>query len=237
MRIRSSAGSDLPGRYSPTSKDGNAVVSEADIHPMLVTAYDLDSKYAQHIRTIRSKIVQSQAVGRSVSHYALIGFDCPSELSVLAANLGVVMARLETPTLLVDAARSNAMIHELMGVPNDVGVSNLDASVSLAEIAHPTVLDQLWLVPAGPQLDQGGQAFEKEALISRLERWNVSASSILISVPIDEQTNQSAVADMVSGVDGVVLFIRRHVTKIADIHVLIDLLDERDVPVIGTVIV
>jgi hypothetical protein len=237
MRIRSSAGTDLPGGYASTPTEDHPIISAAEIHPMLVTAHDLDSEYAQHVRTIRSKIIQSRATGRSISHFALIGFDCPLELSVLGANLGVVMARLGTPTLLVDAARSDARIHDLLGVSNDVGVSNLNAEVSLAEIAHPTVLDQLWLVPAGPELEDGGQVVEKEALISRLNRWNIPSSTILASVPIDERTNQSAVADMVAGMDGVVLFLRRHATKIAEVRALVDRLDERAVPVIGSVVV
>lgn len=236
MRLRSSADNDRPRSTVAALEDG-AQPLDVKVHPLLVTALDTESKYAQNVSTIRSKIMQQRGDSQSIAHYALLGFDCPEELGVLAVNLAVAMSRMETPTLLVEAARSGAMAHHLLDVPNEVGFANFDATAPLSDIAHPTAVPQLWLVPAGPAPADDNLMIEKQPIVERLDRWNVRSSVVLISRLVDNRSSQATSADMMKGVDGAILVLRRHKTRISDVQAFVDLLDERGIPAFASVIV
>ncbi len=70
--------------------------------------------------------------------------------STVAANLARVMARAGQPTLLVDADLRRPMIAQQFSVHGEVGLSQLlAASVSLEDVAEPTTVPLLTLLPAG----------------------------------------------------------------------------------------
>lgn len=70
--------------------------------------------------------------------------------STVAANLARVMARAGQPTLLVDADLRRPMIAQQFSVDGEVGLSQLlAASVSLEDVAEPTTVPLLTLLPAG----------------------------------------------------------------------------------------
>ncbi|WP_263310007.1 polysaccharide biosynthesis tyrosine autokinase [Brachybacterium atlanticum] len=70
--------------------------------------------------------------------------------STVASNLARVMARAGQPTLLVDADLRRPMIAQQFSVDGEVGLSQLlAASVSLEDVAEPTTVPLLTLLPAG----------------------------------------------------------------------------------------
>lgn len=70
--------------------------------------------------------------------------------STVAANLARVMARAGQPTLLIDADLRRPMIAQQFSVDGEVGLSQLlAASVSLEDVAEPTAVPLLTLLPAG----------------------------------------------------------------------------------------
>lgn len=210
------------------------------VDPMLVAAFDLNHAYVNNIRTLRSKILQQQPVrsDSGIRACALVGLDCDEEISVLAANLAIVMVRMGTPTLLIDAGLHNPRQHSLFHVPNRLGFINLRDNISSPDLgAQPTAIDRLWVIPTGPKQPDASHALERQSILSKIEQWSVPSTQLLVSLPLSGRGNMHTVADTVAGFDSAVLVVRKDKSRISDMRVLIDGLDEKKVPIAGFVIV
>ena len=212
---------------------------EARLDPLLVAAFDLNDNYVHRIRTIRARILQAQATQdvTDMQTCALLGLDCDEEMAVIAANLAIVMARLGAPTLLVDAALHKPRLHELFRMENRKGLGNMRHDHSVDELIQQTPIDNLWLLPAGPQMPEKGVAFERESLLSRFSEWRIPSTNLLVSLPLRSRNHISTINASLAGFGSVVPVVRKHDTRIGDLRALVDLLDEQGTPVLGTVIV
>lgn len=237
MRIRSNSTSDWSGDDAPATPQveprGNggdarraasgAAAGGQDVDPSLVAAFDLESPYAIHLRSLRSSILQHN-VGdddRRARACALIGLDCEPELAAMAANLAVVMARMETPTLLIDGNLTDAAMHHMVRRPATAG-------------AQQTPVADLWIAGSG---GAGQTMLERQPILERSYDWNVPAQQTLAALSIDRSTGTASIAAALVGFDSVVLVARKHVTMRRTARQLIDRLDEHRIGIVGVVLV
>jgi Mrp family chromosome partitioning ATPase len=209
------------------------------IDDQLVAAFDMNSGYVNDIRSIRSKILQHQEARATldVRSCAVLGLDCEEEVAKLAGNLAIVMVRMGSPTLLVDAALHDPALHALFHVPNRVGFVNLRPNVDLDTVMTETSIAGLALITTGPTLPDTNQVLERQPILSLLDGWDLPSSQIIASIPLGAQTSLTTVADSLAGFDCVVMAMKRDQSRIDDVRKLIDGLDEKGIAIAGAILV
>ena len=196
------------------------------IDPLVRTAFNLENGYAARVRNLRSRIVQHQGAGRQgVGSCALIGLSCATELTLLAANLATLLARMGAPTLLVDEARHNGTMRDLFA---------LDQAEGAGGLARTSALHTLYLAP-DPDGDPAN--LPRGPVLQRMRFWSRPGSQIVASLPVESSDSAATIAEAAIGMDAAVLVVRRHVTLIEEARHVIDALDERGVTIAGTVLV
>lgn len=227
MRLRSTArGATFHDTGDATGAHGPATPGSVD--PLVVAAYGLESPYVVATRAIRSSILQAQAGsdgahdGRGTRACALIGLDCDEALAVMAANLGVVMATLGTPTLILDTNRSHPRVAELFHLSDDGDV-------------QATAVSGVWVKGTG--LGHGAAPVERRALVEQVDSLNLSAAQMLAVITLDAGNSAASIAGALAGFDAAVIVARKHVTRRDAARGLIEVLDQHGVPITGTILV
>ena len=90
------------------------VSGESDLSPEIVAAYQPNSKRAEELRTVRSKLVL-RWLDRGNKTLAVIEANPNNGCNVLAANLAVTFAQLGERTLLIDANLRAPVQHSFSG--------------------------------------------------------------------------------------------------------------------------
>ncbi|WCP71929.1 hypothetical protein [Sphingomonas hankookensis] len=227
MRIRSSnwAEDTAPIAADRAERVGVApAVSAAQVDPSLVAAFDLELPYVVALRTVRSRIVQHYGTDGEQQAFscAIIGLDCEEELAAFAANLSVVMARMQTPTLLIDGNLSQASVHPLFGLPERTE-------------AQATPIANLWVAGSGGATGQA--ALEQRPILERSYDWNLPVTQTLAALSVQGAASGASIAAALTGFDQAILLLRKNVTARRAARQLVDRLDERRIAITGTVLV
>ncbi|PCD01738.1 hypothetical protein COC42_16635 [Sphingomonas spermidinifaciens] len=245
MRIRSSAagGADhaanpafgAPGRDGARVTPGVRSAPQMAPRPELIALHELGSPDALKIRALRDTLLSTfsdRPHGR-VQSWVLVGIDCEAELAVLAANLAIVLARLGTPTLLIDGAFERPMIDHLFGMPAEAGlVNHYDGSAAMLA-AYPGPVEGLSVMPAGEQAPAAAHLLEQAPMLDMIERWPIQAELAILSLPISSMS----FAQTIRGFDGAVIVAKKHRATVADTRRAVDVLDSERVTAAATVLV
>lgn len=236
------------GKISPEELDyalakqidsGVLPMGDESIDPLLVAAFDLNDPYAAKVRAVRSKILAHTAEVRSLDNRfcAIVGFGCEEETSILASNLAIVMVRMGTPAVAVDSTYNAPLLDQLFRLPNRSGMANLRADVRSSDIAQQSSIPNLWVIPTGPMPAETVATLERDLIKDKLSGWDIPQTQFVVSLSLKDDSTIAPAAQSLIGFDCVVLLARKHDTEIANLRTMIDLLDERQVPVAGVVIV
>lgn len=156
--------------------------------------------------------------------------------SYYAANLAVLFAHLGRPTLLIDGDMRRPRQHELFGMKNRIGLSQVLAGRSRAMQAVQRVpaISTLALLSAGSVppnplelLDRGGMP----AVLKELSR---QFSVIVVDTPAGARYGDARV--LANCCRGVLMMLRRHRTRLRDAKRLAALLLRTEVKLVGTVL-
>ena len=90
----------------------------------LITLTDPRSAAAEAFRTLRTNLM-FMSVERPVSTLLITSVADTEDKNLVAANLGVAFAQAGNSTILVDGDLRRPMLHELWGLPNNVGLTTL----------------------------------------------------------------------------------------------------------------
>jgi protein-tyrosine kinase len=117
----------------------------------LVMAHDPFGVQAEAIRDLRSQLMMGLlAPGAPRCALAIVSPDMGDGKSFLAANLAVAFSQLGGRTLLVDADMRTPRQHEIFGVDNTLGLSNILAGRSDTRVIHQVPdLPSLSVFPVG----------------------------------------------------------------------------------------
>ncbi len=108
--------------------------------------------------------------------------------STTASNLAIALAGDGARVILVDADLRNPTQHVLFGVDNSRGLANvLSGGAALEDVAVPTRVEGLLLVPAGPQPDNPIRLLRGEAM----ERFVADAAAVADFVVFDSPAGAS----------------------------------------------
>lgn len=212
------------------------VPGESNVSPELVAAYQPFSRQVEALRALRSQLMLRWFNGDP--HRRAISIVSPGRnegRSYLAANLAVVFSQLGERTLLVDADLRNPRQHEMFGLANRTGLSQMimgRADESAIERV-PAFMDVSVLtagsIPPNPQELLSRSSFSM-LLASLGGRYDV----IILDTPAAEDGADAQAIAVRTG--AALLVARKDTTFIGDLQDLSDSLHHATAAVVGTVV-
>ncbi len=189
-------------------------------------------------RSIRTAMV-AQSLAHPVQTLLVTSPDRREGKTTVAAELAAVMARSGRNVVLIDANLRRPAMHRRCGIGQDPGLSSVlsgehSVSACLSELALRGSAGRLRVLPAGPVTASGAAALDGHRIVEVLRAVQADADVVIIDAP---HLNSIADAQVLSGiVDGVLVVIRRGVTKRRRLGAALDRLDKSGVPVVWTVL-
>ncbi len=190
----------------------------------LVAAVSGDNTVAEQYRTLCTRIARADQGG--AIHAILVTSPGAGEgKSVTAANLALTMAReYQRPVCIVDANLRAPRLHQLFGLPDGPGLSDVLAGRAPLEEAL-TMIENLGVtvLPAGTGTDHPAELLGTTMMRQTLDSLRMQFDRIVVDTPA-----ALARADMgllTPLVDRIVLVVRAGVTPKASIHDVVTTLD------------
>jgi capsular exopolysaccharide synthesis family protein len=178
----------------------------------LITLIDPRSPATEAYRTLRTNL-EFSSLDHPLCSLLVTSPSANTEKSVTLANLAVVMAEGRRRVILVDADLRRPALHEIFGVDNDVGLSDLvDQESDLHELPlQKTQVDGLYLLTSGP-LPQNPSILMGSARMGQVIDALVTNAEIVLfdAPPVIAVTDAALLA---AKVDGTLLVIRAGSTQ------------------------
>jgi Mrp family chromosome partitioning ATPase len=250
MRLRSTAGANpllaetafhpAGGDPDAPSQGGLALLDAGNtrIDPLVTAAFDADDPYVAKVRKVRAKLLATAREANGAGgrlRLALLSLQGGDEGSILAANLAVVMAQMDGPTILVDGDIDRPSLDRLFRLPNRIGLAEQLGGMALRLPVLQTAIDRLWLMPAGQAAGGAATLVEKGSLAEAAAGWNLPDANLLAYLA-ERPRGGTAFGNILEQFDAVVIVARRGVTPVSEIRRAIDDLDRHHIPIAGSVV-
>lgn len=202
-------------------------------HVALVTLTDPRSPVSEAYRSLRTNLEFASLTGplRSV----VVTSPGPDEgKSTTLANLAVTMAQAGKRTIVVDADLRRPCQHELFGLNEGPGLTNMFVDPALRERPplQTTGVDGLWLLASGPKPPNPAELLASPQMEEIIQALNALADIVLFDTPPIVAVTDAAVLG--TKVDGVLLVIQAGKTKRDQAARAKTLLDQVQARLIGT---
>jgi protein-tyrosine kinase len=163
--------------YSPVDKK--------DLNGELITATQPYSKQSEAFRAIRGQLLlKTFSASNKKKALAVISANKGDGKTFFAANIAVVLSQLGGRTLLLDADMRGPRLHEVLGVPNNTGLSGLLSGRSAAQaICSVPDLPSLFLLPGGPIAPNPIELIERPAFAILLSELVSKFDHVIVDTP------------------------------------------------------
>lgn len=169
-------------------------------------------------------------------HKLLVTSSAPSEgKTTVACSIAIALAQSGQRTCIIDCDLRRPRLHRIFDRRGDAGVTTvLVGDASLEEVAKPTVVENLWSIPAGPIPPNPADLFHSERFKKFLALAAASFDRIIIDSPPLVAVTDSAILSTL--VDGTVFVVRAASTTRALASQGMRALADVDAPVVGAVL-
>lgn len=204
------------------------------IESRLVTHFDPKSPISEAYRTLRTNI-QFKDI-ENTNRAILITSSTPKEgKSTTVANLAITMAQMGSKTLLVDTDLRRPVIHSILDLKKDTGITNyLVGKSQFEDVVKPTVIDNLYVVTSGPLPPNPSEILSSNKMKDFIQRARTEFSTILFDSPPIIAVTDAAVLSSI--VDGLILVIKAHQTRRDAIKRALSLLESVKAKVYGSLL-
>lgn len=191
-----------------------------------IAGYRVLKKYQSALEALRSVAESSQAGRRIIG----VTSDTESaEHSAFSGALSNYLASLNLRTLLIDADLSETARGEGFGLSNILSV-DAEEGKTLGE----QIKKNLWVLKKGPRIADAGALFTGERFSKLLESALRSYDWVVVNLaPLKLRTDSILSA---KAVGSVVIALRRDVSSISDLEVVVNLCDEHKIAILGAVL-
>jgi capsular exopolysaccharide synthesis family protein len=160
--------------------------------------------------------------------------------STIVSNLGLAMAETDRRVLLIDGDLRRPRLHQIFGVPNRGGLTELlrmeepSAEFLASQLVRVTANSGLYMLPAGNALDQISNLLYSARLPKLLQRLGEEFDAVLIDSPPMLQAPDARILARVAG--AAVLVIRAGQTSRDTAAAATQRFAEDGTPVLGTIL-
>jgi len=188
---------------------------DTSVDPLVVCAYTPFSKTVDRIRALRSQLSLRWFSDNKSIIFA--GVESETGNSVVCANLAVSFAQLGKKTLLIDANMRSPSLHELFGVGNQTGFSDLLISRVRERVIQPlTALNNLSILPAGTTPPNPTELLGRRELGRIIDKLEESYEVIIIDVPAASEFGDFQM--LLRVVKGLSIVVRKNKTSLQNIQ-------------------
>ena len=212
------------------------VPGESNVSAELVAAYQPFSRQVEALRALRSQLMLRWFNG-APNHRALAVVS-PSRKegrSYLAANLAVVFSQLGESTLLIDADLRNPRQHQLFGLSNKVGLSQMiSGRADESAIERVPAFMDISVLTAGSMPPNPQELLSRASFVNMLAGLSGRFDVIIVDTPAAEEGADAQTIAVRTG--AALLIARENGSFIADLQDLSESLHHAATAVVGVVL-
>jgi succinoglycan biosynthesis transport protein ExoP len=195
---------------------------------------------AESFRSTLASILYASDHGRSARVILVTSPGQGEGKSSTVSNLGLALAEISQRVLLIDADMRKPQLHQLFGVANTWGLSdvlkdrNSLADAPLAALVRETAIPGLFVLPSGPGTTKIANLLHSQRMAALIERFRKEFDTVLIDTP-----PMSVISDarmLAKLTDSVILVVRAGQTMRADAVAAKQRLTEDGISVMGTIL-
>ena len=212
------------GRLVPSAR-GNQV--QAYAAPAAAIRRRTNSKFAQEMRQIVERLGATPCAPNMPRKITVAALGADTDGASLCASLAVTCSAGGYQVLLVDGNIDRPRLHEMFGVSNTVGLSNLLGDrYPPNHLPQATSIPNLALISAGPRVSNHASLLLRERVLHRLDPIARAFDFIILDctglVP-------ALVARSGSGSDNVVVAVKRHKSSMRALQDLVGALGDEGI--------
>ena len=216
----------IPGMALGDGREGRAAA--------LVSLDDAQSVGAESFRNLRTN-VRFVRKGRGADELVVTSPSPGEGKSLTAANLAITLAQQGRPTLLLDADMRRPVQHTQFDAQQVPGLSDcLLADKLIDGVIRPTMLESLFVLPAGSQPPNPAELLDSPQMDRLLETLRTRYDAVIIDSPPVLAVTDSAV--LAPKTDGVILVVRAEKTDRDAIALAIQQMRQVGAEVLGIVV-
>ena len=239
IALRLASGADVVWALSRQFHYPYAVESDAaELNRELTVAIDPFSEEAEIFRDIRSQLLMSvMAPEQRTAALAVVSPGIGDGKSFFAANMAVSFSQVGGRTLLIDADMRTPRQHELFGVPNGMGLSNILAGRADADtevIQQTAALPNFFLLAAGAIPPNPLELIQRPAFSLLMQELRSKFDHVVVDTPA---ASHGADCRVLAAKCGAALVIgRRDASRITAMHKLLSQLGKSQTKLAGVMI-
>jgi protein-tyrosine kinase len=209
------------------------MASEENFSPELVAAYQTFAAQVEALRAVRGQLMLRWFIDVHKT-LALVSPSRNEGRSHLAANLAIVFSQLGERTLLIDADLRQPRQHELFKLQGGYGLSDVLAGrADLTIVTRSTAFRDLSVLPAGTVPPNPVELISR-GLKNCLQRLQIQFDVILIDTSSTEQGIDAQI--IASHCGGALLVARQHETRLNDLQLLKEAMQDTGCQCLGAVL-
>jgi capsular exopolysaccharide synthesis family protein len=200
----------------------------------IVTHLDPSSPTSESFRMIRNKLRFGSA--DELPKSILVTSPQPEEgKSITAANLGIIMAKANIKTILVDADLSHPVLHDVFNVKFKSGLADLINSpvTGIQDCLKKTSIDNLQIITGGETSQDQTERLSAERISEILKTLQDQAEIIIIDSPPVLLTADAAILS--NRADGVIVVVRAGKSKRKAVRQALIDLQEANANILGCI--
>jgi capsular exopolysaccharide synthesis family protein len=181
------------GRTLPESDDADAGPGLRQIgrnqNPVEIISWkNKPSMVAEAFRTVLTSILFIGENGNRPKVLVLTSAGPGDGKTTVVSNLGIAMAEIRRKVLIIDADLRRPRMHDLFGLPNDLGLSTILREKSLdrfdlQDVIHETSVPGLFILPSGPPTASAANLLYSPNMAEILEKFKKEFDLVLIDTP------------------------------------------------------
>lgn len=192
------------------------------------------STIAEQFRSIRTNM-QFLLSSKNETNVVMVTSSEPGEgKTTVSSNLAATIAETGKRVLLIDADMRRGTQGKVFGILNSTGLSvTLNSEKELYESIHPTVIPNLFLLPAGPVPPNPAELLQSYRMDDILAEARLDYDYIIVDAPPIIPVTDAQILS--SKVDGVIIVARENVSSKKLLFKTKDLLQVAQANVIGVI--
>ncbi len=222
------------GEVRKLSRKGWISVKGRVISGYIITITNPLSPVSEAIRALRTNLQYSQ-VDKPVKTIVVSSPNPGEGKSTVAANLAVTFAQNEKKVLLVDADLRKPTLHTILDLNRKPGLTNiLFENLELSEGVQSTIVDNLYAISCGDTLANPADLLGSQKMKKLMETLKENFDVIIFDTPPVLAATDATVLGTVC--DGVILVTASRFTKVDDLKVSVESIENVHGRMLGTVL-